>query len=81
MDRDRTEMHDLAADQPDRVREMKSLWEQWAERTHATPWPWGKPYGEEKPRPKSKKAKPQEPKPQKAKPLAGLGPWLGDRRT
>ena len=81
VEKDRTEMHDLAADQPDRVREMKSLWEQWAERTHATPWPWGKPYGEEKPRPKSKKAKPQEPKPQKAKPLAGLGPWLGDRRT
>jgi arylsulfatase A-like enzyme len=57
MEKDRTEMHDLAAAQPDRVREMTSQWERWAKRTEAIPWPWGKPYGEEKPQPKPKKAK------------------------
>jgi len=58
MEQDRTEVHDLAAAQPERVREMTTLWQRWAKRTHATPWPWGKPYGDEKPQPKPKKAKP-----------------------
>jgi arylsulfatase A-like enzyme len=57
MEKDRTEMHDLAGAQPERVREMTSLWEKWAKRTQAVPWPWGKPYGEEKPQPKAKKTK------------------------
>jgi arylsulfatase A-like enzyme len=57
MEKDRTEMHNLAGVEPDRVREMSALWEQWARRTRAVPWPWGKPYGAEKPRPKAKKSK------------------------
>ena len=45
MEKDRTEMHDLASVDADRVRQMTLLWEQWAKRTKAIPWPWGKPYG------------------------------------
>jgi arylsulfatase A-like enzyme len=43
--KDRTEMHDLADAQPDRAKGMASLWETWARRTKAVPWPWGEPYG------------------------------------
>jgi arylsulfatase len=43
---DRTEMHDLASAQPDRVREMSALWETWARRANAIPWPWKPAYGE-----------------------------------
>jgi len=57
MEKDRTEMHDLTAAQPERVREMTAFWEQWARRTKATPWPWGKPYGEENPQTTPKKVK------------------------
>ncbi len=57
MDKDRTEMHDLAAAQPERVREMTAAWERWAQRTKATPWPWGKPYGDDKPQSKPKNAR------------------------
>ena len=58
MDKDRTEMHDLAGQHPEKVKEMAALWEQWAKRTHAIPWPWGKPYGTEKPAAEKAKAKP-----------------------
>ena len=34
---DRTEQHDLAAAEPERVSELKSLWHQWAERCHVAP--------------------------------------------
>lgn len=37
IDRDRTEMHDLAADQPERVREMASRWNAWASRARVLP--------------------------------------------
>jgi arylsulfatase A-like enzyme len=57
LEKDRTEMHDLAAAQPERVREMTAAWERWAQRTKATPWPWGKPYGDDKPQSKPKKAR------------------------
>ena len=40
MEADRTELHDLAAAQPDRVKEMAALWQAWAERAKAVPWPW-----------------------------------------
>jgi arylsulfatase len=56
MEKDRTEMHDLAAAQPERVQEMIGQWEQWAKRTRAVPWPWGKPHGAEKAKAKAKKA-------------------------
>jgi arylsulfatase len=46
MSLDRTEMHDLAVRQPERLKSMSSLWDQWARRTHAIPWPWKPPYGE-----------------------------------
>jgi arylsulfatase len=43
--RDRTELHDLAGAQPERVREMVATWDRWAVRTHAVPWPWQPAYG------------------------------------
>lgn len=36
---DRTEMHDLAAAQPERVKAMASQWEAWAKRVGVRPWP------------------------------------------
>jgi arylsulfatase len=45
MAKDRTEMNNLARAEPQRVKEMATLWEKWARRTQALPWPWGKPYG------------------------------------
>jgi arylsulfatase len=43
---DRSEMHDLATQQPDRVQEMAGLWQAWAQRCNVlplTPWEKGKP--------------------------------------
>jgi arylsulfatase len=40
MEADRTELHDLAAAQPERAKEMAALWQAWAERAKAVPWPW-----------------------------------------
>ena len=37
METDRTEMHDLAAEQPQRVQELAALWQSWAERAHVLP--------------------------------------------
>ena len=38
---DRTEMHDLASQQPDRVKRMAADWQQWAEASHVLPLrPW-----------------------------------------
>jgi len=42
MEKDPTEMHNLAASQPERVKAMAARWETWAKRTHALPWPYGK---------------------------------------
>ncbi len=39
VDADRTEMHDLAEKHPDKVQELKSLWESWAQRCGVQPWP------------------------------------------
>ncbi|CAN5477186.1 arylsulfatase [soil metagenome] len=36
---DRTEVHDLASAQPDRVQQMTALWDAWAKRTHVEPRP------------------------------------------
>ena len=46
MEADRTEMHDLAKELPDKLDEMKARWETWAKRTKALPWPWRPQYGE-----------------------------------
>ncbi len=39
LSKDRTELNDLAAAQPDRVEAMAALWQQWAERTNVFPRP------------------------------------------
>jgi arylsulfatase len=44
MENDRTEMHDLAETQPQRVAAMTAEWEAWAKRCHVVPWPWKPPY-------------------------------------
>lgn len=38
MDKDRTEMHDLSAKYPEKVTEMKQMWEQWAKRAYVLPF-------------------------------------------
>jgi arylsulfatase A-like enzyme len=43
MDTDRTEMHDLAAQHPEKVQELKTLYATWAERCGVQPWPLKKP--------------------------------------
>jgi arylsulfatase A-like enzyme len=45
MDHDRTEMHNLAAQYPERLKELVHAWNAWAERNHAVPWPWKPQYG------------------------------------
>jgi arylsulfatase len=45
MENDRTEMHDLAQQNPKQVHELGGQWETWARRTHVIPWPWGGKYG------------------------------------
>ena len=47
MDADRTEMNDLAAQQPGRVKELATKWETWAKRANVIPWIWNPPYGEQ----------------------------------
>ncbi|ARN56408.1 arylsulfatase [Sedimentisphaera salicampi] len=41
MDKDKSEIHDLAQKYPEKVKELAELWEKWARRTKAKPWPWG----------------------------------------
>ncbi len=36
---DRTELHDLASEQPEKAKELAALWEAWAERAHVKPFP------------------------------------------
>ena len=36
---DRTEQHDLAAAQPEKVKELAAEWQKWAERAHVLPYP------------------------------------------
>ena len=37
---DRSELKNLAAQQPDRLRDLAALWDEHARRTHVLPWPW-----------------------------------------
>jgi arylsulfatase A-like enzyme len=39
MKTDRTELHDLATEQPEKAKELAALWEAWAERAHVKPFP------------------------------------------
>lgn len=45
METDRTEMNDLASQQPERVAALAAGWEAWAQRAQVVPWIWGPPYG------------------------------------
>jgi arylsulfatase len=38
IDNDRTELHDLAAKEPERVKAMAAQWEAWAKRANVKPW-------------------------------------------
>ena len=55
MEADRTEMNDLAAKLPDRVKQMADDWEAYALRTNVKPYPGGR---RRKPKPKTRNAKP-----------------------
>jgi arylsulfatase A-like enzyme len=46
MEADRTELHDLAASNPDRVKEMTAEWEAYAKRAKVLPWIWKPAYGQ-----------------------------------
>jgi arylsulfatase len=37
---DRTEMNNLATQQPERVKELAVRWDAWARRANVLPWPW-----------------------------------------
>ncbi len=39
MEADRTELHDLASAQPERVKAMAAMWDAWAKRIGVQPWP------------------------------------------
>ena len=39
MQSDRSELHDLAAAQPERVRALATKWQAWADRVGVQPWP------------------------------------------
>ncbi|MFI5380508.1 MAG: arylsulfatase [Tepidisphaerales bacterium] len=43
---DRSETHDLAGEQPERVKQLTAAWEAWATRTKAIPWPHKPQYGQ-----------------------------------
>jgi arylsulfatase len=44
LERDRTELHDLAQAQPRRLQAMIAQWETWARRANVIPWIWKPPY-------------------------------------
>jgi arylsulfatase A-like enzyme len=46
IDRDRSEMHDMAGQQRERVAQMTAQWEAWANRANVIPWIWEPQYGE-----------------------------------
>jgi len=46
LDADRSELRDLAEQQPERVKELVAAWETWAKRARVIPWIWGGTYGD-----------------------------------
>jgi arylsulfatase len=54
---DRTEMHDLAAQNPQKVQELKALHESWAKRCGVQPWPLKKPEQQQPQPPQQQKKK------------------------
>ncbi len=58
MEKDRTELHDLAAREPERAVAMIAKWEAWANRAGVLPWIWKPAYGKARPsRPNESPAK------------------------
>ena len=45
---DRTELHDLAATDPERAKELAAKWDAWAKRTNVVPYPVAKPASDKK---------------------------------
>jgi arylsulfatase len=43
MDADRTELHNLATAQPEKLKELVSKWHAWADRVGVQPWPLKRP--------------------------------------
>ena len=54
---DRTETHDLASAEPEKLKELIAKWEAWATRANVTPWPHAPQYGETRGEPPAKKGK------------------------
>jgi arylsulfatase A-like enzyme len=52
---DRTELHDVAAEQPERVKELTAKWEAWAERAQVKPYPKDDNKPDDAPKKKKKK--------------------------
>ncbi len=46
LEADRTELHDLAAANPDKVNELSALYDAWAKRSNVEPWPVRRPGAE-----------------------------------
>jgi arylsulfatase len=46
IERDRTEQHNLAGQEPERLKQMTAQWEAWAKRAGAIPWIWQPAYGQ-----------------------------------
>ncbi len=46
LEADRTELHDLAAANPDKVKELAALYDAWAKRSNVEPWPVRRPGAE-----------------------------------
>jgi len=46
LEADRTELQDLAAANPDKVKELSALYDAWAKRAHVEPWPVPRPGGD-----------------------------------
>jgi arylsulfatase len=42
---DRTEMHDMASAEPEKVKDLSAKWEAFARRTNVLPWIWKPQYG------------------------------------
>ncbi len=40
LEKDRTELTDLAAKEPERVKDLAAKWDAWAKRANVLPWPW-----------------------------------------
>ena len=40
LESDRTELRDMAAEQPERARELAELYREWAKSAGVAPWPW-----------------------------------------